>query len=58
MSNDPITDVEGRQGMLDMAVMTKAYYDGLRSQGFDHKSALDLTGRWVTGIVSASRNDS
>jgi hypothetical protein len=51
---DPLDEAEGKNDMRSMAVMTKAYYDGLREQGFAHRDALSLTAAWVKGVVSAA----
>ena len=52
--SDPIGEAEGKSDMHSMAVMTKAYYDGLREQGFAHRDALSLTSAWVRGVVAAA----
>jgi hypothetical protein len=52
---DHLDEIEGRAGMANMAVMTKAYYDGLRQEGFDHLDAMRLTVEWLRAIVAGGQ---
>jgi hypothetical protein len=52
--SDPMDEIEGVKGMRDLAIMARAFYDGLREQGFDQRDAITLTGNWTRAVIAAN----
>ena len=34
--------------------MARAFYDGLREEGFDQRDAITLTGDWTRAVIAAN----